>query len=63
MEVIRPDEEPASKAGADEMSVVGSSPTASASSSERALGRSAKASSFQAEQAGSIPAGHFSIAG
>lgn len=30
MEVIQPDEEPASKAGAGEMSVVGSSPTASA---------------------------------
>jgi len=30
LEDIRPDEEPASKAGAGEMSVVGSSPTASA---------------------------------
>ena len=58
LEVIRLDEEPASKAGAGEMPVVGSSLTASASNRQRALGRSAKASAFQAEQAGSIPAGH-----
>src|SRR5262245_45117532 len=40
------------------MSLGGSTPSPSASTKRRALGRAAKAPAFQAGQAGSIPAGH-----